>query len=50
MVQKNRDFTAKECRVVMKYLLLKGNSTKRFTMMLITSGDKCPSYSTVMNW
>jgi hypothetical protein len=25
MAQNNGDFTAKECRVVMKYLFLKGN-------------------------
>jgi hypothetical protein len=29
MVQKNGDFTAKECRRAMKYLFLKGNLAKK---------------------
>jgi hypothetical protein len=33
MAQNNEDFTAKECRAVMNYLFLKGNSAKKFTMV-----------------
>jgi hypothetical protein len=29
MAQNKRDFTAKECSAVMKYLFLKGNSAKK---------------------
>jgi transposase len=51
MAQNNGDFTAKECRAVMKYLFLKGNSAKKmYNAMLVTLGDKRPSYSTVKNW
>jgi transposase len=50
MAQNNGNFTAKECQAVMKYLFLKGNSAKRIYDMLVTSGDKCLSYSTVKNW
>jgi transposase len=51
MAQNNGDFTAKECRAVMKYLYLKGSSAKQiYDDMLVTLGDKRPSYSTVKNW
>jgi transposase len=51
MAQNNGDFTAKECRAVMKYLFLKGNSAKNiYDDMSVTLGDKRPSYSTVENW
>jgi transposase len=49
--QNNGDFTAKEWRAVMKYLLLKGNSAKRiYNDMSVMLGDKWPSYTTVKNW
>jgi hypothetical protein len=51
MTQNNGDFTAKECRAVMNYIFLKGNSAKKiYDDMPVTLGDKCPSYSTVKNW
>jgi hypothetical protein len=51
MAQNSGDFIAKVCRVVMKYLFLKGNSAIIFTMILsVTLGDKRPSYSRVNNW
>jgi histone-lysine N-methyltransferase SETMAR len=51
MAQNNGDFTAKECRAVMKYLFLKGSSAKQiYNGMSVTLGDKCPSYSTANNW
>jgi hypothetical protein len=50
MAQNNGDFTAKECRAVMKYLFLKGNSAKNiYDDMSVTLGDKRPSYSMVKN-
>jgi transposase len=49
MAQNNGDLTAKECRVVMKYHFLKGNSVKKIYYMSVTLGDKHPSYSTVKN-
>jgi hypothetical protein len=49
MAQNNGAFTAKEWRVVMKYLFLKGSLAPKNYMSVIL-GDKCPSYSTVMNW
>jgi transposase len=49
--QNNGDFAAKEWRVVMKYLLLKGNSAERINVHVsVTLRDKRPSYSTVKNW
>jgi hypothetical protein len=33
MAQNNGDFTPKECQAVMKYLFLKGNLAKKFTMI-----------------
>jgi transposase len=51
MAQNNGDFTAKECRAVMKYLFVKGNLAKKvYDVMSVTICDKCPSYSTVKNW
>jgi transposase len=51
MAQNNGDFTAKKCRAVTKYPFLKGNLAKQiYDGMLVTLGDKCPSYSTVKNW
>jgi hypothetical protein len=50
MAQNNGDFTAKECRAVMKYLFLKVNSAKKFLDMSVIFGDKFPSFSTVKNW
>jgi transposase len=51
MGQNNGDFTAKECRAVMKYIFLTGNSAKQiYDGMSVTLGDKCSSYSTVKNW
>jgi hypothetical protein len=52
MVQNSGDFTGKECQAVMKYLFLRGNLAKRknYNDMLVTSGGKRPSYSTVNNW
>jgi hypothetical protein len=51
IAQSNGDFTAKECRGVMKYLLLRGKSAKKkYDDMSLTLGDKLPSYSTVNNW
>jgi hypothetical protein len=50
MAQNNRDFTAKECRVVVKCFFLKGNLAKKiYNDMSATLGDKRPSYSTVTN-
>jgi hypothetical protein len=52
MAQNNRNFTAKQCWVVMKYLSPKRTlGQKKFTMIILfTLGEKCPSYSTAMNW
>jgi hypothetical protein len=50
VAQNNGDFTAKECRVVMKYLFLKGNSAKEMYGMSVTLSDKRPSYCTVKHW
>jgi transposase len=51
MAQNNREFNAKECPAVIKFLFLKGNSTKKiYDNMPVTLGDKLPSYSTVKNW
>jgi hypothetical protein len=52
MVQNNGDFIAKECRAVMKYLFLKGNSAKKkiYDDMSVTLDDKRPSYSSVKIW
>jgi transposase len=50
MAQNNGDFSAKECRAVMKYLFLKGKSVKEIYDMSVTLGDRRPSYSTVKNW
>jgi hypothetical protein len=36
--------------VVKKCLFLKGSSAKKMYDMLVTLGDKHPSYSTVKNW
>jgi hypothetical protein len=44
MVQSEVDFTAKECRVVMQYLLLKGNSAKEIYDLLVALGDKRTSF------
>jgi hypothetical protein len=48
----NRDFNAKECQVVMKYLFRRRElgQKKNYDDMLVTLGDKHPSYSTVKNW
>jgi hypothetical protein len=43
------DVTATECRAVMKYLLLKGNSVKKNYDVLVTLRNNYPSYSTVKN-
>jgi hypothetical protein len=50
-VQNNGDFTAKEWRVVMKYLFLKGNSAKKenYPDISVTFGDIRSSYSTLKN-
>jgi hypothetical protein len=50
MEQSNGDFTANECRVVMKYLLLKGNSGKKSYDTSVTLSYKRPSYFTIKNW
>jgi hypothetical protein len=50
MEQNNGDFTAKVCRVMMKYLSLKGNSVKKiYDDMSVALYDKRSSYSTVKN-
>jgi hypothetical protein len=49
MVHDNGDFTAKECRAVMKYLFLKLKSAKNIYGMSVTIVDKLPSYSTAKN-
>jgi hypothetical protein len=49
LAQNNGDFTAKECRAVIKYLFLKENSAKFYDDMSVTLGDKCPSNSAVKN-
>jgi hypothetical protein len=47
MAQKNGDIIAKECRVLMKYLFLKENATKKmYDDMPVTLCDKHHSYST----
>jgi hypothetical protein len=50
MEQNNGDFGAEECRAVMKYLLLKGNTPKNITMIFRLLGDRHPSYCTVKSW
>jgi transposase len=50
MAQNNGDFTAREWRAVMKYLLLKLNTAKNIYDMSVTLRDNRPSYSTVKNW
>jgi hypothetical protein len=35
IAQNNGDFNAKECRAVMKYLFVKGNSTKKMYVSYI---------------
>jgi hypothetical protein len=42
MAQNNGDLTAKECRAVMKYLFLKGSSTKKIlskTLEFLLNGE-----------
>jgi hypothetical protein len=47
MTQNNRDFTAKECQAVMKYLFLEESSNHD---MSVTFSDKHPCHSIVKNW
>jgi hypothetical protein len=43
MAQNSGDFTSKLCRVVVKFLFLKGNSDqKMYNDMSVTLGDKAP--------
>jgi transposase len=50
MEQNNEDFTAKECRGLIKYLFLQGNSAKKmYDDMSFSLCDKRPSYSTAKN-
>jgi hypothetical protein len=47
---KHGDFIAKECPAVMKYLFLKGNTTKKICdYMSVTLGDKRLPYFTDKN-
>jgi hypothetical protein len=51
MAQNNGDFTVEDCRAVMKYLFLKGNSVKKkYYDMSVTLGDKHPLYYTANDW
>jgi hypothetical protein len=43
------DFTAKECRELMKYIFIKGNVAKKYNDISATMGEKRPHYSTVKN-
>jgi hypothetical protein len=50
MAQNNGDFTAKECRAVMKYFFLKRKSAEIiYDNMSVILGEKRPSYSIVKN-
>jgi hypothetical protein len=50
IVHNNGDFTAKVCQAVIIYLFLKENSAKKiYDDIVVTLGDKHPSYSTVKN-
>jgi len=45
------EFMTKECRVVMKFLFLRGKTNKEIhDDMSVTLGEKSPSYSTVKDW
>jgi transposase len=51
MARNNRDFTAKQCLAVKKYIFLKGMSAKTIYIdMLVILGDTCPPLSTIRNW
>jgi hypothetical protein len=50
MAQNNSYFTAKECRAVIKYLILKGHLANKMYNMSVTLHEKRPSYCTVKNW
>jgi hypothetical protein len=45
------EFMTKECRAVMKFPFLRGETTKEiYDDMSFTLGEKSPSYSTVQDW
>jgi hypothetical protein len=50
MAQNNGDFTAKECRMVMKYLSKRELGQRKNYDMSGTLGDKRLSYSKTKNW
>jgi transposase len=50
MARNNGDFAANNCREVMKYLLVKGNSEQDIYGMSVILDDKRPSSCTVNNW